>query len=158
MAHLNKRVRLNLEEDRNGALFDRLDWSVQEDPKLDGASVEDVRTRLLDWTTENASQDALFGIPRFHACLMVEKDHLDSVLEGPPAEEYDSYGMGLLTLVSKDEEEEMTFVRASQLIPTIYTLLEIGRDGFAVDPDEGEIAECLTMEGMRWMRGARGEM
>ena len=77
---------------------------------------------------------------------MVEKIHVDSVLEGPPAEEFDSWGEGFLMLASKNEDEDMTFVGASLLVPRIYTLLENdGWDSFAVDPDEGETAECLTM-------------
>ena len=45
LKHLNARTRLNLEEagDDHGFLFSKLDWRVQEDPELEGASVEQVR-------------------------------------------------------------------------------------------------------------------
>jgi hypothetical protein len=39
MAHLNTRTRLTLKEDHaDGDLFPRIDWSVQQDPSLEGAS------------------------------------------------------------------------------------------------------------------------
>jgi hypothetical protein len=43
MAHLNTRVRLDLEAGGGADLFPRLDWSVQEDPSLDEAEPEEVR-------------------------------------------------------------------------------------------------------------------
>ena len=44
MSHLNTRVRLNLEADGGTDLFPRLNWSVQEDPSLDEADAEEVRS------------------------------------------------------------------------------------------------------------------
>jgi hypothetical protein len=44
MEHLNTRVRLNLEEDGAGELFDRIDWAVQEDREtMDNAGPSTVR-------------------------------------------------------------------------------------------------------------------
>jgi hypothetical protein len=80
------------------------------------------------------------GTPRFRACVMVEKCHIEAVAEGPPAEEFDASGEGFVTLVSRDQEEDVTFVGLSYLVPRIYSLLEIGWSTFAKDPDEGEVA------------------
>lgn len=43
MEHLTNRTRLNLESEGAGDLFERLDWSVQEDPALEGALTEEIR-------------------------------------------------------------------------------------------------------------------
>ena len=43
MAHLNKRVRLNLEEDGDADIFPHIDWDVQEDPSLQDATDSTVR-------------------------------------------------------------------------------------------------------------------
>ncbi len=44
MEFLNTRVRLNLEDESAGHLFDRIDWAVQGDPEsLDGAVPSVVR-------------------------------------------------------------------------------------------------------------------
>jgi hypothetical protein len=51
MAHLNTRTRLSLESYKDGDLFPRIDWSVQQDPSLDGASVEEVREYVVSIET-----------------------------------------------------------------------------------------------------------
>lgn len=43
MKRLNKRTRLNLEEEGAGHLFERIDWCVQDDVRLSKASASDVR-------------------------------------------------------------------------------------------------------------------
>jgi hypothetical protein len=93
------------------------------------------------WTSEGYENDFWMGTPRFQACVMVDKDHLDSVLsEGPPAEEFGVDCEGNVTLVSRDKEEDMTFVGLSYLVPRIYSLSEISWKNFAKEPDEGECA------------------
>lgn len=54
---------------------------------------------------------------------MVSQDELDSILNGPPAEEFDAQGGGFLTLVSLDEEKGDQLVGLSYLVPRIYALL-----------------------------------
>jgi hypothetical protein len=44
MSHLNTRVRLGLEADGGADLLPRLNWSVQEDPSLNEADAEEVRS------------------------------------------------------------------------------------------------------------------
>ena len=43
MEYLNKCTRQGLENDDEGALFKHIDWSVQEDPTLEGATMPQVR-------------------------------------------------------------------------------------------------------------------
>ena len=43
MEHLNTRTRRGLEEEGAGDLFDRIDWSVQDNPQLRDASEEQIR-------------------------------------------------------------------------------------------------------------------
>ena len=65
---------------------------------------------------------------------MVTTEQLDIILEGPPANEFDTSGEGFLTLVSLDEDEETQNVGLSYLVPRIYTLLDgPGWENFATD-------------------------
>lgn len=43
MDHVNTRIRLNLEEQGDGDVYDHIDWDVQEDPALEDADEETVR-------------------------------------------------------------------------------------------------------------------
>lgn len=43
MSYLNAQTRSNLENSEMGDLVSRVDWNVQQDASLDGASFEDVR-------------------------------------------------------------------------------------------------------------------
>ena len=56
------------------------------------------------------------------ACAMVSKSELETVLDGPPAEEFDADGAGFITLVSLEEENDQ-LVGLSYLVPRIYALL-----------------------------------
>ena len=56
------------------------------------------------------------------ACAMVSKSELETVLDGPPAEEFDADGAGSITLVSLEEEDDQ-LVGLSYLVPRIYALL-----------------------------------
>lgn|SRR5690242_15348967 len=90
--------------------------------------------KFAEWVERSGENDDWLGTPRFLACVMVRKDHLESVLEGPPAEEFDADGEGFLALVSLDEDEGFQHVGASFLVPRIYSLLEgPGWENFAVD-------------------------
>lgn len=61
---------------------------------------------------------------RFHACVMVRQIHVERVLNGPPPEEFDAFGMGFVDLVSINKKEGYTSVGASYLLPRVYSLLE----------------------------------
>ncbi|OSS43557.1 hypothetical protein B5807_11748 [Epicoccum nigrum] len=125
MNHLNTRVRLNLDEDGSGFLFDRIDWAVQEDRlTLENAGPSRVRRKFAQWVEDNRQSDDWLGTPRFQFCAMVVQSDVDSVLDGPPAEEFDYDGDGVLTIVSLDEDEGDQDVGLSYLVPRIYTLLE----------------------------------
>lgn len=97
-------------------------------------TVADEDRMFAEWVRSSGEGDDWLGTPRFLACVMVSKDELDSVLEGPPADEFDADGEGILTLVSTDEDQGYQAVGASYLVPRIYSLLEApGWDDFATD-------------------------
>lgn len=97
-------------------------------------AIVDADSKFAEWVEGSGENDDSLGTPRFLACAMVTKDHIESVLEGPPAEEFDTDGSGFLALVSLDEDEGYQLVGASYLVPRIYSLLESpGWDDFAVD-------------------------
>ena len=56
------------------------------------------------------------------ACAMVSKSELETVLDGPPAEEFDADRAGFITLVPLEEEDDQ-LVGLSYLVPRIYALL-----------------------------------
>lgn len=96
--------------------------------------IVDAANKFAEWVESSGENNDWLETPRFLACAMVTKDHLESVLEGPPAEEFDADGSGFLALVSLDEDEGYQLVGVSYLVPRIYSLLEsLGWDGFAVD-------------------------
>ncbi|QIW98813.1 hypothetical protein AMS68_004331 [Peltaster fructicola] len=72
----------------------RHDWSVQEDPALDGASKDAVRRKFRQWadtagraeypSTEPAVQALIKGrIPRFSYCIAIDRESMDSILADP---------------------------------------------------------------------------
>lgn len=63
-------------------------------------AVETARWKFAEWGERSEANDDWLGSPRFLACVMVRRDYLDSVLEGPPAEEFDADGEGFLALMS----------------------------------------------------------
>ena len=73
---------------------------------------------------DNRQSDDWLGTPRFQFCAMVVQSDVNSVLDGPQAEEFDFDGDGVLTVVSLDEDEGDQDVGLSYLVPRIYTLLE----------------------------------
>jgi len=58
------------------------------------------------------------------ACVAVSQFHLETVLEGPPPESYDTQGLGFVDLISVEPEEGATAVGLSFLLPRVYSLLE----------------------------------
>ena len=63
--------------------------------------------------------------PRHHAFIAVDQVCLETVLKyAPPAEKFDTYGKGFVTLVSHDKREGDFSVGLSYLVPRVYTLLE----------------------------------
>lgn len=79
---------------------------------------------FANWVEECDEEDHFLGTPRFQACAMVTQFELELMLNGPPAEEFDASGVGFLTLVSLDEDEDFQIVGLPYLVPRIYTLLE----------------------------------
>jgi hypothetical protein len=62
-----------------------LEWTVIEDPTLDGATQEEVKMRFDGWADgvmeeyERASTDNVRGLPRFNFCVFVDKKCLASL-------------------------------------------------------------------------------
>jgi len=62
-----------------------LEWTVVEDPTLDGATQEEVKMRFDGWADgvmeeyERASTDNVRGLPRFNFCVFVDKKCLASL-------------------------------------------------------------------------------
>ena len=46
----------------------------------------DAASKFAEWVESSGDNDDWLETPRFLACAMVTKDHLESVLDGPPAE------------------------------------------------------------------------
>jgi hypothetical protein len=76
------------------------------------------------------------AIPRHLACVAVAQFDLETVLNGPPAEEFDVEGSGFVDLISYDAEEGSTSVGLSYLLPRVYALLENG--GWELIKGDGE--------------------
>ncbi|KFZ05974.1 hypothetical protein V501_07858 [Pseudogymnoascus sp. VKM F-4519 (FW-2642)] len=62
-----------------------LEWTVVEDPTLDGATQEQVKTRFDEWADgvveeyERTSTDNVRGLPRFNFCVFVDEKCLASL-------------------------------------------------------------------------------
>ena len=85
-----------------GDLFPRIEWSVQQDPTLDEANVEEVREyvvflnhygwcmnlmisgRFLRWVKQDSASYWLRHTSRHQACVMVDKYLLETLLTSPP--------------------------------------------------------------------------
>ncbi|KAI6796384.1 hypothetical protein KC363_g6156 [Hortaea werneckii] len=75
-------------------LADALEWSVQEDPSLDGATKDEVRRRFRKWV--NSKPEIPNGLddfkkqffmrenPRYNYCIHVDSDAMESVTPQPP--------------------------------------------------------------------------
>jgi len=59
-------------------------------------------------------------------CVAVGQTHLESVLQGPSAEEFDALGQGFVDLVPLDPGAHYTSVGLSYLVPRVYSLLRWG--------------------------------
>ena len=68
-------------------------------------------------------EEGLQGTPRGMLCIMVGQEHVDSVLRGPPAGEFDAEGRGYVALVSAVDEDDMTYAGLSYLAPRIFSLM-----------------------------------
>lgn len=92
--------------------------------------------RFEDWVTNGGGRITV--LPRFSACVMVRKSHVDNVLGGLPAEKFDTFGEGRVSVVSLCEEEGHVSVGASYLIPRAWCLLRaIGFEG--IDPGDDHV-------------------
>ncbi|RMY10557.1 hypothetical protein D0867_08356 [Hortaea werneckii] len=75
-------------------MVDALDWSVQEDPSLDGATKDEVRRRFKEWVNLKAEvpngfddfkrQFLMRENPRYNYCIHVDSDAMESVTPQPP--------------------------------------------------------------------------
>lgn len=97
-------------------------------PEFDlvGDYFTNLNRHFANWVLDCDEEDDFLGTPRFAVCAMVSKDCLRTVLEGPPAEEFDDLGSGFVRLVLLDEEEheeESQLVGMSYMVPRIYSLL-----------------------------------
>lgn len=62
---------------------------------------------------------------RHRAFVTVNQFQLNLILnKAPPAEEFDVYGKGFVTLISEDRREGFFNVGLSYLVPRVYTLLD----------------------------------
>jgi hypothetical protein len=73
--------------------------------------------------TSQHAEEVKFSIPRSLACIAVTQDHVDSVLEGPGPESYDS-NEGFVELVALDPEDGTQAVGISFLFPRVYSLID----------------------------------
>jgi hypothetical protein len=73
--------------------------------------------------TSQHTEEVKFSIPRSPACIAVTQDHVDSVLEGPGPESYDS-AEGFVELVALDPEDGTQAVTISLLFPSVYSLID----------------------------------
>ncbi|KAJ4354549.1 uncharacterized protein N0V89_006286 [Didymosphaeria variabile] len=122
LQYLNTRTRLRLEEQGNGDLFERIDWQVQEDREsFDHAGPRALRRHFTEEvlpTLPNPSTS------RHHAFVAVYQLTLHRTLtKAPPAEEFDAYGMGFVTLVSRHENEAivLAYLALGVLVAVIWT-------------------------------------
>lgn len=96
-------------------LAQRLDWSVQQDVSLEGASKDEVRTRFRRWVATNGRAESsrgdeeyqlsslLWENPRFKYCVHVDAASMASVLAGPPPTEPDMKNVSYVNLIRADE-------------------------------------------------------
>jgi hypothetical protein len=73
--------------------------------------------------TSQHTEEVKFSISRSLACIAVTQDHVDSVLEGPGPESYDS-AEGFVELVALDPEDGTQAVTISLLFPRVYSLID----------------------------------
>ncbi|KAF3032580.1 hypothetical protein E8E11_002020 [Didymella keratinophila] len=132
MMYLDATVRASLAEEEMGEALGRIDWSVQEHQDLEGASVDVVRNKFRAWIPTDVGLDAKrYGGSRHHACIMVERDDLDQVLEfaGKSKDEQKILSESCVYLVTAREgddaeREPYTRIEISSLMPRAYSLLE----------------------------------
>jgi hypothetical protein len=118
-----------------------------------------INRRFRQWI--DSGEETNHALPRHHACVMVTKESLDSVVKNDDPEEFDMFGVMWVYLLSKrdeypkDDEESMeqgdvagmetegqdkvsyTAVGISYLVPGVYSLLNgPGWQKFA-DPEGG---------------------
>ncbi|KAL5378856.1 hypothetical protein DPSP01_008895 [Paraphaeosphaeria sporulosa] len=82
MDWLNRRVRQVLKNEGEDDLFTHIDWTVQEDTQLEGATTSQVRSCFQQWMQQNSStRKAKYEPdPRRRACRVVNQRHIDRAL------------------------------------------------------------------------------
>ena len=164
MAIINERTREQLKEENAEDLMTSLDWSVQEDPSLHGASINEVRRscplhsrpyslcvnpankpcyrRFHEWIA--ASGVHRYFTPRYEFCIHVDTTALESVFDGPQPPEFDDEGLTYVNLVDAQYPVD----------PATFDWENAGKGPATDDPaDEGEEEfEGSKQYDLGWMR------
>lgn len=158
MHHLNARkdaVLKDVYDDEH--LAQHLDWSVQQEPSLDLATKDEVRTRFRAWVATGAQAEIttsseyrnkrealLHENARYKYCIHVDAKSMQSVLDGPPPAEPDLRGVSYVNLIRADQAWE-TWEKESTQDPA---------SGMEEDlRDEGELQiEGRTSYDVGWMK------
>lgn len=161
--HLNKRKDYVLKDCYcTPELAARIDWNVQEDPALGGASKDEVRRRFKQWVVSDACrtefpadiddsrlQCLLTENPRYNYCIHVDADSLDSVInKGPPPTEPDVRNISYVNLIRADDAwESLDFDR----FEWSRRKLEPGQEEDPLDEREPEV-EGSRLSDVGWMK------
>ncbi|PSN69463.1 hypothetical protein BS50DRAFT_572599 [Corynespora cassiicola Philippines] len=124
MDNLKTRTKIQLEEDGDGDLFERMDWPVQDDNRkeFDSGGTHKCRMHFLE--------ELLPTLPfsestRHEAFVTVNQVNLETVLyDAAPPDKFDAFGTGFVSLVSAEENEGWMSVGVSYLVPTVYAMLK----------------------------------
>ncbi|KAK7191171.1 hypothetical protein PSPO01_02480 [Paraphaeosphaeria sporulosa] len=83
MDWLNRRVRQVLKNEGEDDLFTHIDWTVQEDTQLEGATTSQVRSRFEQWVQQDSTTriPAEGPDPQRRACIAVYQHYVDRALE-----------------------------------------------------------------------------
>ena len=79
--------------------------------------------RFRAWCSSGAEPD--IGLPRHHACIMVDRECLESVLDEEKPHEFDAFGAMFVFLVSRYDE-----------YPIGVTEIEVSESGAILSPQE----------------------
>ncbi|KAF1961712.1 hypothetical protein CC80DRAFT_488148 [Byssothecium circinans] len=136
MDHLNAITRKKLERTSDDDLFASIDWSVQDDPSLDGLDTDQVRERFQQWVKDDSAgydrKAASDVYPRHMACVAVDQSHVDMVLQDISSSDANYRPQAFVQLVSINRREYINdrkrdgymFPDLRSLFPRIYSLLE----------------------------------
>ena len=118
MRHLNQRTKQHVLTDTYDSpnLAGSLDWNVQEDQSLDGASKDEVRRRFKQWVASSARAEFPSDLdadktrflpienPRYNYCIHVDRASLNSVVKhASQPDQPDLKKRGWVNLIRADE-------------------------------------------------------